>query len=1105
MPTGVVAANEPPLSDAGLDQSVQRGSSVLLDGTGSRDPDGRIVEYDWTIITPNGQEITPVNESTARTTFDATHRGRYEVSLTVVDEDGASRTDTMYVTVERGRAPTVQISGPETSTAGTEATYTASFDRGAAPLDRIVWRVDGVPVGTDSLTTGQPTASLSHTFGSTGSHSIVATVYDTDRLNDSSTHRLTTRAISANEPADSTQSASLASRHSPTVTGPRLVTGERPLAATYQLTDAPSSSVRSVAWRTERTAIASGRTVSVEWTPGDHKLYAIVSYSDGSRDVARFADGETSVVADPEPAVAIRDLVTSGRVAGDAVAEDGYGNLQSVRVTLNGQRITRWPRNVVDTGKRLSSERHVSFSKKAEVGSESTISVTATDERGQTTTVSKEVTPTGVPEIVSSGFVNTPVDSYHERIDPDRYLAKHVMRVRLNGADPGMVSVQLETKKKNLVTIVETDRRLEYLGDGGGRVVVVTTRVKADSPGEYPVKFRLKQDDQRISWVDTVLHVESSPPELRLNVTYDGTFNQRNEWGMIIDAGSSFDPDGTELRYIWTEGAESISPDNETAKFRSHENATVTLRDDDSETTSRSHSFHQFFSPQIESIQSESQEPYQPNETVTLEVKTDDYQFTKNSYEADIGIRAKGVDVEVKDWRRVRTRPPNTASDVRQWVGTIEVPAHQLTENPDAVLEVYNEENPRRIKQRKHIPSVTVLTNATSVRYNSNVSNIRYLTKHVQHRQQTVDTVREKNQLILRGYNLTDTEITDTNQVIEERVKVQDAQYRTETEQFRTANRRDVFVHESSEWSAGGSTTFTETVPVTETEWRDERGGSGEFTGDTRQKKIDGADYKRWNQYEYEREVTKTGTREDWDYRTKVVEETRTRMVTHCSFFGCYEYEKEYTVDVRESYRVRVTETYTYTTTETETYWSFRPRRAGHDFTGESRLIKVDPADYTTQYEYRIETTREETYRLYEATREVQTAPPQYEWRHDQTVTGRIDSYRITRDPDLRVASTTVSKEWTLSKYQGLSKVISDTYKEEENVLETRATVEGVVVERAFNPKNGTFVTTNVNRFTETQTRDGVSTSDDFLSQTRPEVVCNVQNRGQPSCGGGYR
>jgi hypothetical protein len=44
-----VAANEPPLADAGLDQTVDRGATVLLDGTGSRDPDGEIVSYQWTV------------------------------------------------------------------------------------------------------------------------------------------------------------------------------------------------------------------------------------------------------------------------------------------------------------------------------------------------------------------------------------------------------------------------------------------------------------------------------------------------------------------------------------------------------------------------------------------------------------------------------------------------------------------------------------------------------------------------------------------------------------------------------------------------------------------------------------------------------------------------------------------------------------------------------------------------------------------------------------------------------------------------------------------------------------------------------------------------
>jgi hypothetical protein len=97
---GVAAASGPPLADAGLDQTVTRGSTVLLDAAGSRDPDGTIQSYRWSIETPDGRTIRPADPNAARTTFVARTTGRYEVTVTVTGDGGRSATDTLYVDVE---------------------------------------------------------------------------------------------------------------------------------------------------------------------------------------------------------------------------------------------------------------------------------------------------------------------------------------------------------------------------------------------------------------------------------------------------------------------------------------------------------------------------------------------------------------------------------------------------------------------------------------------------------------------------------------------------------------------------------------------------------------------------------------------------------------------------------------------------------------------------------------------------------------------------------------------------------------------------------------------------------------------------------------------
>lgn len=62
-------ANEPPVADAGADQTVDAGSLVLLDGSASEDPEGEPLAYAWTQIAGPGVELS--GPDTATPSFDA--------------------------------------------------------------------------------------------------------------------------------------------------------------------------------------------------------------------------------------------------------------------------------------------------------------------------------------------------------------------------------------------------------------------------------------------------------------------------------------------------------------------------------------------------------------------------------------------------------------------------------------------------------------------------------------------------------------------------------------------------------------------------------------------------------------------------------------------------------------------------------------------------------------------------------------------------------------------------------------------------------------------------------------------------------------------------
>jgi hypothetical protein len=93
--------NQPPVADAGGDQTVTPGVEVVLDGTASSDSDSSQLTYFWEQVVPSPSEIdvglSGATTSTAR--FTPTQAGVYEFELTVSDGE-LDDTDTVSVTVE---------------------------------------------------------------------------------------------------------------------------------------------------------------------------------------------------------------------------------------------------------------------------------------------------------------------------------------------------------------------------------------------------------------------------------------------------------------------------------------------------------------------------------------------------------------------------------------------------------------------------------------------------------------------------------------------------------------------------------------------------------------------------------------------------------------------------------------------------------------------------------------------------------------------------------------------------------------------------------------------------------------------------------------------
>jgi hypothetical protein len=107
--------NQPPVANAGSNITIQLPTnSVTLNGSASKDPDGTIVTYAWTKITGPSQFII-TNAGAATTTVTGLAVGVYVFRLTVTDNQGATGSADVTVTVKAANLSPVANAGADIS------------------------------------------------------------------------------------------------------------------------------------------------------------------------------------------------------------------------------------------------------------------------------------------------------------------------------------------------------------------------------------------------------------------------------------------------------------------------------------------------------------------------------------------------------------------------------------------------------------------------------------------------------------------------------------------------------------------------------------------------------------------------------------------------------------------------------------------------------------------------------------------------------------------------------------------------------------------------------------------------------------------------------
>ncbi len=175
--------NRAPVANAGADVTVVGPATVSLDGSASNDSDGIIASYQWSQV--SGTPVTLVGASSAAASFDVnevTQTQTLSFKLTVTDNEGATASDTVTVTVNAKDLPPVNtppvaaIVAPANVNAGDVVVVDASSSSDA-DNDQLTYTWD-VPAGLNATVDGATVSFVAAEYTQDTSLAFTVTVSD---------------------------------------------------------------------------------------------------------------------------------------------------------------------------------------------------------------------------------------------------------------------------------------------------------------------------------------------------------------------------------------------------------------------------------------------------------------------------------------------------------------------------------------------------------------------------------------------------------------------------------------------------------------------------------------------------------------------------------------------------------------------------------------------------------------------------------------------------------------------------------------------------------------------------------------------------------------
>ncbi len=157
----VLWVNQPPVANAGPDQQIMEGKQVTLNGSGSGDPEGLALQYEW--VQTSGTTVVLSNRFAAQPTFIAPNVGPEGVTLmfqlTVTDSGGLQARDSCIANVVWVNQPPTANAGPDQNVdQGASVTLdgTRSTDPDGGSLAYYWLQTGGSPVTLDNPASAQP-------------------------------------------------------------------------------------------------------------------------------------------------------------------------------------------------------------------------------------------------------------------------------------------------------------------------------------------------------------------------------------------------------------------------------------------------------------------------------------------------------------------------------------------------------------------------------------------------------------------------------------------------------------------------------------------------------------------------------------------------------------------------------------------------------------------------------------------------------------------------------------------------------------------------------------------------------------------------------------